>query len=203
MNSFEKIPSPSGLPGTEWKAKNNLGVIVNTGFARELISYEVGGARYLMGKETDKSGDDYIDTFYVDLAYQEGAYGLKLPQQMLNRIREDLPKAYAALGKKCMMDPPAKKRRTFAKDPNGKKFKSEDGVVVFINEGNNGVVYEWQGKRWLIPISDQRILVVDLAYKEGAYGVPVDKAMRQQIHNDLNEAWGAGLFPPLKGVPGS
>jgi hypothetical protein len=193
-------------------ARNDLGVFINPFYSHNLILYEVGGKRYLIQEESSNIRDEHgriseqiYHLIWVSSAYEKDkGMGIPLPEHLLNRIREDLPKAYAAMGLKCIIDPPAEKRRSFTKDPgDGRKFKSEDGVVVYVNKGKDSVVYEWQGNRWLVPINVQGILVLDLGYKEGACGTPIDRAMRQQIHNDLIEAWGAGLFPLLKGIPDS
>lgn len=193
-------------------AKNALGVFVNPHYSHNLILYQVEGKQYLIPEETGNIRDERgkISEKLYHFIFVAGAYrkdkgvGSPVPEAVLNRIRKDLPKAYEAMGLKCVIDPPPEKRRTFARDPNdSRRFKSEDGVVVYVNGGADEVVYEWQGKRWLIPLNKQRVIVVDLAYREGSRGIPVDKAMRQQIHNDLTEAWGAGLFPLLKGIPDS
>ena len=96
MNDFEKIA------GTRL-VKNDLGVIVNTTFTRDHVSYEVDGVRYLVQFESGKNAAGYVDVFYISLAYREGAFGVKLPQKLIDRMREDLPKAYAARGEKLII----------------------------------------------------------------------------------------------------
>jgi hypothetical protein len=186
--------------------RNDLGVVVSFesgGFDINFIGYKLDGIKYIMRYDEIKL--DGVWTCEINLhnphgTYREGAFGKALPKELLDRIQEDLPKACAAyLGRKCIFRndwPPVKKPPRFTKNSEG-KFQSEDGVVVYTRSNNpRMVVYEWEGGRWLIPIKN-RMVVLDLAYREGGRVASLDPVMRKQIHHDLSEAMGDGLFPPM------
>jgi hypothetical protein len=94
------------VPGNRPKATNERGVIVESRFDHMLTSYEVEGTRYLVPLEFGRKGQEYFDILYVDDAYKENEWkpgAPKLPRELLEQMRDDLPEAYAALGLKCII----------------------------------------------------------------------------------------------------
>ena len=97
MSDFEKIP------GTLSLAKNRLGVVVDPLFSHELVSYDLDGVRYIVPSESGKLGTEYFSFLYISSAYREDAWGVPLPKSLLDRMRKDLPDAFAACGLKCTL----------------------------------------------------------------------------------------------------
>jgi len=96
-------------------AKNKSGVFINPFYSHNLILYEVHGNKYLIQEESgnirDEQGKISEQIYHyirVSSAYEKDkGMDVPLPEDLLSRIREDLPKAYAAMGLKCVVDPPA------------------------------------------------------------------------------------------------
>jgi hypothetical protein len=96
-NEFERIP------GSVEAASNKSGVVVRPHYSHELAVYELEGTNYIVPFEYGARGKQTFRYYYVDCAYQKDAWGVRLPKELLDRMRHDLPKAHAALGIECVI----------------------------------------------------------------------------------------------------
>ena len=110
MSRFYEVP---GQAGVRSKVRNDDGVLIDPLHSHRQVLYQIGKKQYLLYKEcgpirkADGSlSSELYDFIYTSDCFIQGTGNISLPEDLLNRVREDLPEAYAALGLKCVIDPP-------------------------------------------------------------------------------------------------
>jgi hypothetical protein len=91
--------------------KNDLGVVIHTD--RKCVYYEVDGVTYYLPDHplrpdhpSNPDGKGWVYKINLEEAFRMGTpvkERVKLPKELLDRMREDVPKAFAAFGSKCII----------------------------------------------------------------------------------------------------
>jgi len=88
---------------------NDAGVIIDTAAHRDFVTYETDGVCYYIHKECGNDGVKYID--YVGPKHPLLRLGKTmdlvkpktLPKRLVEQMKRDIPLAYEALGKECVL----------------------------------------------------------------------------------------------------
>ncbi len=167
MSDFKKIPGTACV-------KNDSGVIVNFDLMsecavtkwdfesrayvsdRDLVAYEVNGVRYWVRVKPMTSDNGAFYEVDVSFVFQEGAPivrdPVELPKELIDRMREDLPNAYAAFGRKCVIK--EYKPDEFRMMPFHACVRNGLGVMVNFVCGREGMYYAVNGVRYIMGVTD-------------------------------------------------
>lgn len=198
MNDFEKIPGTACV-------KNGSSVVVNfdDNYPRDpdLVAYEVNGVRYWVRAKAMTSGNESYYEVDVTYVFQEGAPTVRdpveLPKELIDRMREDLPKAYAAFGLKCVVK--EYKPDEFRMMPYQACVRNGLGVMVKFVYGQDSMYYAVNGVRYLMHKKERQqgeewTYEIDLRRKtisrEGEY-VALPKELLDRMREDLPKACAA------------
>jgi hypothetical protein len=204
MSHFVKIPGTA-------RVTNDLGVVVD--FDRifgtgnpdvvNLVAYEVDGARYWVRARPLGIGKEFHYEVDVSYAFQEGAPIMRdavgLPKEVIDRMREDLPKAYAAFGRKCVVKQYKKDEfRRMAKSTN---VTNDFGVVIDFYDSRDSISYMLDGIKYILRVRIHDLGGVDCYYivldnpnatwRDGACGKDLPGEVLDRIREDLPKACAA------------
>jgi hypothetical protein len=107
-------------------------------------------------------GNGYYHEIDVSYVFQEGAPivrdPVELPKELIDRMREDLPKAYAGFGRKCVIK--EYKADEFRRMAGSASVRNDLGVVVRLESGGyecSGISYNLDGIKYFMRYEEKKL----------------------------------------------
>lgn len=85
-------------------AQSDDGVTVKPLFQYPYSLWDDGRRKILIPYETYRGSKGIVSAYCPRAAFEQGAYGKPLPEDLIARIERELPEAFAVLGLRCEID---------------------------------------------------------------------------------------------------